>query len=113
MEYAPVPESKANLSIPVSIIEELPMGATYSEKSGQASVKVVVKNDTIYIDAVCDSLFRQVERYEMELSRVYSEKETEFEIKEKNTVFPVLKWLLIGVFLGSIITLIFTIIKQK
>jgi len=71
VEYEPVPESKAHLTIPVKDIPSLPVGASFSEKSGQANVKVRIENDTIYVDVVCDSLIRRIEYYEMELSRIY------------------------------------------
>ena len=100
--------SSASLQIPVSDIPALPQGASYTEKSGQANVKVRIENDTIYVDAVCDSLLRRVEYYEMELNRMYSEKETRLKIEDKNTVHLMFKWILIGVLIGSLLTIIIT-----
>jgi hypothetical protein len=96
------------LTIPAKDIPLLPAGAVFSQKSGQASVSVKVVNDTIYVDAVCDSLMRLVESYEMELNRIHSEEEIRLKIEEKNPVQILFKWCLIGVLTGSVITIIIT-----
>jgi hypothetical protein len=102
------------VQIPVKDIPNLPTGASYSDKSGQASVKVRVENDTVYVDAVCDSLLRQVETYEMELNRMRNEVETRLKIEETNNVQTAFKWCLIGVLAGSVITvIIYSIIKKR
>jgi hypothetical protein len=110
----PILTSKAQVQIPVKDISNLPPGASYSDKSGQASVKVRVVNDTVFVDAVCDSLLRQVETYEMELNRMHNEVETRLKIEETNNVQTAFKWCLIGVFAGSVITIvIYSIIKKR
>lgn len=69
----PVPASKATLRIPAAEFKGLPVGATYTDKNGRASVSMGLKGDTIYVTAACDSLAREVEYYETELSRIRSE----------------------------------------
>ena len=113
MKYEPIPASKVNLSIPVKDIPSLPVGASFSEKNGQANVKVRIENDTIYVDAVCDSLIRRVEYYEMELNRMHSERETLLKIEEKNNVQITFKWCLIGFIAGVVITIIVFINLKK
>jgi hypothetical protein len=115
VKYEPIPESKAQVLIPVKDISKLPPGASYSDKNGQASVKVRIENDTVYVDAICDSLLRQVETYEMELNRMRNEVETRLKIEETNNVQTAFKWCLIGVVAGSILTIIIysIIIKRK
>ncbi|GHT64555.1 hypothetical protein FACS189451_12210 [Bacteroidia bacterium] len=112
MEYAPIPMSKAQLAIPVKDIPNLTLGASYSDKSGQASVRVRVENDTVFVDAVCDSLLRQVETYEMELNRMRNEVETRLKIEETNNVQTAFKWCLTGFIAGMVLTII-VVIKIK
>jgi hypothetical protein len=109
----PIPTSKAQVQIPVKDIPNLPPDASYSNKSGQASVKVRMENDTVFVDAVCDSLLRQVETYEMELNRMRNEVETRLKIEETNSVQTAFKWCLIGVLAGSVITLTITNLIKK
>jgi hypothetical protein len=101
-----IPEAKVRLSIPVKDISTLPEGASFSDKNGQANVKVRVENGIIYVDAICDSLQQRVNSYEMELNRVRSETETQLKIEKKNSVQIAFKWCLIGIFAGSVITII-------
>ena len=51
-------------AISVDSLLELPQGAAYHKKSGQAGVEVTRQGRTIYIAGTCDSLQRQVEYYE-------------------------------------------------
>ena len=113
VEYEPIPESKVQLAIPVNDISLLPPKASFTGKDGQANVKVRIENDTIYVDAACDSLSRRVEFYEMELNRARSETETRLKIEEKNAVQTMFKWCLIGVLIGFILTIIITKIIKK
>jgi hypothetical protein len=80
----------------------LASGASWSDRNGQASVTVRVRNDTIFVDAACDSLQRQVESYEMELNRARNAVETRLKIEEKNSVQSLFKWCAIGFLAGVI-----------
>ena len=68
-EPVTVPMSSVTLTIATDSLRSLPQGASYSERSGQASVKVSRKAATasepeyIYVYASCDSLQLQCERY--------------------------------------------------
>ena len=128
-EAVKVPRSEVSLTIAIDSLRRLPAGAVYSERSGQASVKVTRKSATgtepeyIYVYATCDSLLLQCEYYERtirNLHRNYNEQvlymeaklaESEQvvkELKEKppNGIGIALKWLLIGLFSGIIGTII-------
>jgi hypothetical protein len=103
-----IPETRTELSLPLENLSKLPAGSTYSNRNGQANVSLRFENDTIYVDAVCDSLSRRVEYYEMELNRMRNEAETQLKIEEKTPVQTMFKWCLIGVLIGSVITIIIT-----
>jgi uncharacterized membrane protein YraQ (UPF0718 family) len=103
----------AALTIPVKDISLLPSGASFVKKSGQANVKVKMENDTIFVEAGCDSIARRAEYYEMELSRIRNEEVTRLKIEEQNNVQTMFKWCLIGILIGSVITVIITKIIKK
>lgn len=134
-EPVKVPMSAVTLTIATDSLRSLPAGASYSERSGQASVKVSRKAATateperIYVYASCDSLQLQCERYERIISnmrKAYGEqlsgtatrlaeaKQEVKELKEKppNGIGTALKCFLIGLVSGIIGTLI-TFIKLK
>ena len=56
--------SRVDLGIAVPELMRLPENASYSRKSGRATVDVRLSNDTVYVSATCDSLQRLVEYYE-------------------------------------------------
>ena len=74
-----VPKSEVMLTIATDSLRSLPSGASYSDRSGQASVKVIRKSATatdpeyIYVYASCDSLQLQCERYERTIRNLRSE----------------------------------------
>lgn len=124
-EPVKVPMSAVTLTIATDSLRSLPAGASYSERSGQASVKVSRKAATatepeyIYVYASCDSLQLQCERYERQMrnlrfvnsellsdiqsSRSSSQKK---EVNEKppNAIGTALKWLSFGIIIGMLIT---------
>lgn len=124
-EPVKVPMSAVTLTIATDSLRSLPAGASYSERSGQASVKVSRKAATatepeyIYVYVSCDSLQLQCERYERQMrnlrfvnsellsdiqsSRSSSQKK---EVNEKppNAIGTALKWLSFGIIIGMLIT---------
>ena len=134
-EPVKVAMSSVSLTIPTDSLRNLPSGASWNERSGQASVKVSRKAATatepeyIYVYASCDSLELQCERYERTiryLHKVYDEHLNEMqgrlsatsheleEVKEKlpHSIWTELKWYLSG-FLSGIIGTIIILIKRK
>ena len=130
-----VPMSAVTLTIATDSLRSLPAGASYSERSGQASVKVSRKAATatepeyIYVYASCDSLQLQCERYERQIRNIhsqYGERQKEMqnhmaatsheldEVKEKppNAIGTALKWYFYGL-LSGILTTIIIFIKLK
>ena len=59
-----VPQSKAEIAIPVDSLLKLPSQAVYTHHSGQATATVAKEGGVIYVAATCDSLQREVEYYE-------------------------------------------------
>lgn len=49
-------ESRADLSIPATTLKELPAGAAFIPKSGQATAEIRFLHDTLFLAATCDSL---------------------------------------------------------
>lgn len=68
IEYLPVPPSRAELSLPLARVAQLPEGSEYAARStGQARVQAKRKGDTLYITATCDSLQQLVLTYREEV----------------------------------------------
>lgn len=135
-EPVKVPMSAVTLTIATDSLRSLPAGASYSERSGQASVKVSRKAATatepeyIYVYASCDSLQLQCERYERQIRNLhsqYGERLNEMqgrlsatsheleEVKEKppNAIGTALKWYFYGLLSGILATIIIFIKLKK
>ncbi|MBR4926417.1 MAG: hypothetical protein IKZ61_11845 [Prevotella sp.] len=118
-----------SLTIATDSLRRLPSGASYSERSGQASVKVTrlpatsTTPERIYVYASCDSLALQCERYERQIRSMRSEwaerlnemqdlaatasQHTEQVEKPSNVVLTAFKWYFIGLVSGIIATILF------
>lgn len=130
-----VPMSSVSLTIATDSLHRLPSGASYSDRSGQASVKVSRKAATatepeyIYVYASCDSMQLQCERYERQIRNLHSQYDERLnemhnrlaatsheleEVKEKppNAIGTALKCFFYGLFSGILATIII-IIKLK
>ena len=59
-----IPESRVNLAVSVDSLLKLPEGAVYRESKDRAHIEAKQKEGVIYITGTCDSLQREVERYE-------------------------------------------------
>lgn len=128
--------SAVSLTIATDSLRSLPSGASYSERSGQASVKVTRRAATatepeyIYVYATCDSLQLQCERYERYIRNLHKDygeqlngmvtrlaeaRQAVQEVKEKppNVIGTALKWYLAGLVSGIIGTIIIFIKLRK
>jgi len=128
--------SSVTLTIAADSLRSLPSGASYSERSGQASVKVSRKAATatepeyVYVYASCDSLELQCERYERQIRNLRSEygermnemqgrlaatqsQHTEQEEKPPNAIGTALKWYFYGLLSGILATIIIFIKLRK
>ena len=135
-ELVKVPMSAVTLTIATDSLCSLPAGASYSERSGQASVKVSRKAATatepeyIYVYASCDSLELQCERYERQIRNLhsqYGERLNEMqkrlaatsheleEVKEKppNAIGRALKWYFYGLLSGILVNLIIGFVRTS
>lgn len=113
-----VPKSEVRLEIPSDSLLRLPPLASYSGKSGQASVSVSRDRDVITVYASCDSLQLLVEYYER-TSSVWQERYEEmaglYEEERKQRSNPV-KTFFYGFGVGmllSVLTTIIIILKRK
>ena len=126
-----VPESRVTLMIAADSLLSTPQGASWSGRSGQANVKVqrqagtAGKPEVIVVEATCDSLQLQCERYEETIAtqrraidalaeagyQLYSEQREEVKEKPPNGIRTALKWLFIGIIIGLLMGRIKTIIK--
>lgn len=135
-ESLKVPMSSVSLTIATDSLHRLPLGASYSERNGQASVSVSRKAATdtapeyIYVYASCDSLQLQCERYERQIRNLqsqYGDRLNEMhnrlaatsheleEVKEKppNAIGRALKWYFYGLLSGILATIIIFIKLKK
>lgn len=89
-------------------LPKLPPGSAYTNKQGQANVKVRAENDTIYVEATCDEITAHLERMEREISHIRELAETKQEEKEPPStgIKTIIKWFLSGVLTGGIIAII-------
>lgn len=130
-----IPKSEVSLTIATDSLRRLPSGASYSERSGQASVKVTREAATatepeyIYVYATCDSLLLQCERYERTISTLrrdlahFAESDSTRQALEQSERQSSSGWaclkggiigFLAGVFIGFILTVLLVIyIKKK
>lgn len=118
---ATVPESKTGMKIAAADLLSLPAGAAYQKKEGRATIIVETQGDTVYIAGICDSLAREVERYESlyrtarDALQAAQEQHTE-KVKETRkgyTLWDMATATVVGTALGMIITVIIEIIIRK
>ena len=66
-----IPESRARLTVPVGTLKELPAGAAFVQKNGQATAEIRFLHDTLFVYATCDSLQALVYQYEEETEQLH------------------------------------------
>ena len=101
------------IAISVDSLLNLPTGASYHSKNGQAGADVSKIGDTIYVTATCDSLEREVEYFQELYCRAREDLEA-YKNKEstevKSSSRPFSKWLisfLLGFICGATIDIYF------
>ena len=107
---ATIPSSLAELTVPMDSHRKLPEGATYTKKSGQATLALRLKGDSIQGIATCDSLQQLVYELEEQLRQAHDRLEQKETVK-KAPEFT-LKCYLTGVLTGFITLLIFQFIHK-
>lgn len=133
LTLASVPKSEAQVAIPMENLLNLPPGAVFTDRKGQATVQVKFVKDTVYVGKVqqikeyiyvtgtCDSLQRQCEYYENELTRIrgQSVQNEQTDTVEQSQTAPSItfwgafKWCSIGIIIGAILTIITLIIIKR
>lgn len=113
LRAATVPMETVTLTIAADSLRKLPVGASYSARSGRASVEVRKGRtaDTLVVYASCDSLQRMVEEYERRLKSHSKETEESKETTETaETRKPPDRWwaymatFIAGLVSGAVIT---------
>lgn len=119
MEWQSIPRSEVRLEIPIDSIRTLPTQAAYVAKSGQASAMVQRNADVIVVTSVCDSIQQQCAYYER-LSSTYRTKLEEMQAKQTvvnekppDGIGKAIKWFIVGVVAGIVLTILVTLkLKQ-
>lgn len=103
-----IPSSLVELAIPMDSLRKLPEGAAYTKRSGQATLTLRLRGDSVHGVATCDSLQRLVYELEERLRQAQDRTERAETIKEPVTIpFRTrLKWYLSGVLTGIILVII-------
>lgn len=92
----------------------LPVGAGYSNRSGQASVNARrVEGDSIIITSTCDSLARQVVMLTEELTRIRNDTEKQEKLPETKVVKEPTGWQWFQIWIGRIAVALFILILVK
>ena len=121
LEVIPVtiPESKVEITIPTESLRNLPEGASFTEKQGQASVEVVYVNvpgetEYIIVTATCDSLQVLCNNLQREIYQLREDTEIEkSEIKTDNFKSGFRWGAISAALLAVLLVLAWTAIKRK
>ena len=111
---ATIPSSLAELTVPMDSLRKLPEGATYTKKSGQATLALRLKGDSIQGIATCDSLQQLVYELEEQLRQAHDRLEQQETTKEPAAIpfWAKIKWCLTGILTGIIILTTFKTYKK-
>ncbi len=114
-EAVKVPPSETNLKISVPDLTALPEGAEFSNRQGQASVRIRHGNDTVYVDAMCDSLQLLCEQYEERIDALWYQLNLQQSHEEVTKPPNGKSWwkLVLGSFIAGIVTTIVIIFKPR
>lgn len=93
-----VPESQVELAIPVETLRSLP-ATGLADHQGQATARVRLRHDTLYVAATCDSLRRLVLEYEGQLRHVAALRESTKEKGDRRMGWPI--WAVALAFIGG------------
>lgn len=93
-----VPESRVELAIPVATLRSLP-ATGLADHQGQATARVRLRHDTLYVAATCDSLRRLVLEYEGQLRHAATRQESTKEKGDRRMGWPI--WAVALAFIGG------------
>lgn len=95
----PIPESRVELAIPVATLRSLP-ATGLADHQGQATARVRLRHDTLYVAATCDSLRRLVLEYEGQLRHAAALRESTKEKGDRRMGWPT--WAVALAFIGGL-----------
>ncbi len=107
-----VPQSVATLQVSQQSLRDLPPRAEYRAQNGQATAVLKIEKDTIIVYAICDSLQRMCEYYELKATRAeeaYNNLQLQVEEENQKRVNP-FKIAIISFLVGMFTTLLTWII---
>ena len=109
-----IPQSIAQLQIPMENLHSLPPLSGYRAEQGQAKLDVKMKGDTLYITATCDSLQFLVYQQEEELTRIRDQLiQSEVEKKAAITLIDLITCGAISFAAGAGVACIIRFIRRK
>lgn len=115
-----IPASSVGLSIATDSLRALPEGAVYRQRAGRAHIEVRRVRDTIMVSGGCDSLAREVERWEeaWHTARDALAERDRGEEREKTTTtttpwLPAALMIMTGAAAGAVATTILTNKKRQ
>lgn len=82
-----IPRTQADLRLKIKDVENLTPGAVFTDKNGQASVRVERRDSLIYITATCDSLQVLVESQSREIYHLREQLSQQENVREKTPGF--------------------------
>ena len=94
----PIPESRVELAIPSATLRTLP-ATGLADHQGQATARVRLRHDTLYVAATCDSLRRLVLEYEGQLRHAATRRESTKEKGDRRMGWPI--WAVALAFIGG------------
>lgn len=111
----PVPQEEVKLEIPLSELAKLPTQAEFRAKNGRASATVHHQGDTLVVYATCDSLQRQCEYYERQMSsynKALEQQKNEARTEKERSSNP-WKMLLIAFIAGLATGIVIMLLKKQ
>jgi len=99
-----IPASKAELSIPLVDLQRPHLEPRdYEQKHGNATAKLRIEKDTVFVSAECDSITLAAQ-IRQELITEYEKETTDTEIKEKKgvTVFKLILYMILSFITGLV-----------
>lgn len=114
------PKAETSLKIPVTELvfkqglNSISKPKVYTQKNGNATAKINIQHDTLTVTATCDSL-AMVAKIKKEIYRSVSETARSDVENNKSkvgyTVFDIILWFIVGLFIGAVVVFILKTLK--
>lgn len=104
-----VPRQTANLAIPFNVLRDS-LWNEFEKSNGRAKVKIQLLHDTLYAEAVCDSLEKVIATKEKELYH-YQQQLSEQQTTSKQVIIQLPLWLRLILIGGLVLLVILAVIQ--